>query len=112
MLRILAFERVDLLGKVLMTGGKLPELDKRSHDGDVDLNGALAVEHRRKHGHTLLGKNVRKKPAEAAAGRDHIFLYQEAGLLRRGLKNEGRPGASAVPPFLFPASERPYPRHP
>src|SRR5258708_30025315 len=107
MLRILAFERVDLLGKVLMTGGKLPELDKRSHDGDVDLNGALAVEHRRKHGHTLLGKNVRKKPAEAAAGKYHNFLYQKARLLRRctalpprftGVPSPPAPAPPPVPP--------------
>ena len=31
------------------------ELDEGAHDGDVDLNGAVAVEDRGEHGNSLLG---------------------------------------------------------
>ena len=50
-----------------MRGDELTELDERPHDEDVDLDGALAIENRGKHGDALLTEGVRGNAAATSA---------------------------------------------
>ena len=38
-----AFQFGELMSQFLVRAQKFPQFDKRAHDGDIDLNGALAV---------------------------------------------------------------------
>jgi predicted Ser/Thr protein kinase len=67
-LRIVLFlQRRDLFGEVLVLVGQTAQLDKCAHDGDVDLDGAVAVQYRRQHSDALLREDVRQIAASAAA---------------------------------------------
>lgn len=41
-----------------MAGEELAQFNEGPHDLDIHLNGALAMEDTREHGHALLGENV------------------------------------------------------
>ncbi len=51
---------LDFSGEVFVARQDLADPDKRAHDGDVDLDGALAFENARKHCHALLCKDPRQ----------------------------------------------------
>jgi len=52
------FQLVQPPRQVFMTGQQLTEADKRSHDGDVDLDRPRTPQHGRQHRNSLLGKGV------------------------------------------------------
>ncbi len=52
----LALQLRQLMGQFLVQGERLPQAHKGAHDGDVDLDGALAVQHAGEHGDALLGE--------------------------------------------------------
>jgi hypothetical protein len=52
------FHVSEFAGKLAVGGESLAELNKRPHDGNVDLDGAVTVEHAGKHGDALLRERV------------------------------------------------------
>ena len=52
-------------GEFFVLGQQAPELLEDAHDGDVDADGAFAVEDRGKHGHAQLGEHAGYIPAPA-----------------------------------------------
>jgi len=65
---VLALERVQALEEIPVAGSHRPEADEDAHDLDVDLDGALAVQHAGEHGHALFGEGMGSVPAAAAPG--------------------------------------------
>jgi hypothetical protein len=57
----------DLAPQIFVRGEHGADLEEGAHDGDVHLNGAIAVEDAGEHRHTLLGEGVGSIPAAAAA---------------------------------------------
>lgn len=57
---MLFFKRIKPSGQVLIGGDHFAQLDEGPHDGDVDLDGAFAMQDAGKHGDALLGKGVRR----------------------------------------------------
>jgi hypothetical protein len=55
----LTFEFGELLRQVPVQGEGLAKADERSHNSNVDLDGAIAFEHAGEHGHALLGERKR-----------------------------------------------------
>ena len=56
----LAFELVELASQVFVGGHELAQPHEGAHDGNVNLDGAVAVEDAGEHGNTLLGEGVRQ----------------------------------------------------
>ena len=57
----------ELAREFSVIGQNPTELDEGAHDGNIDLNGARAMQHARKTGDSLLGESVRAVPAAAAS---------------------------------------------
>src|SRR5262249_22215137 len=62
-----SLQSFQLLSDVLVCGEELAQVYECPHDGNVHLDGALAVEHRRKHRHALLCENVGRGLATTTA---------------------------------------------
>jgi len=59
------FQLCYFASQVLMTGKHRPQLEKCTHDSDVNLNRAITVEHAGKHGGAVLCECIGKIPAAA-----------------------------------------------
>lgn len=63
-----ALQGAEFAGEFGETREHLAQLDEGAHTGDVDLNGAFAVEHAGEHGDTLFGEGVRQVASPAKVG--------------------------------------------
>ena len=55
---VLLLQLIEASGKPLVRADHLSKLNKRSHDGNVYLDGAFAMEHARQHGYALFGERI------------------------------------------------------
>src|SRR2546426_10318978 len=84
----------------------LAQADKGPHDRDVDLNGPMAPQDTREHGHALLGEGVGKVAPQVLPGRYRILRYHDCHLLVSELKHEIFREAVLIAPDLFPKADR------
>ena len=57
----------DLAPQIFVRGEHGADLEEGAHDGDVHLDGAIAVEDAGEHGNAVFGESVRKVATAAAA---------------------------------------------
>lgn len=62
---VLFLQLIKASGKPFVRGDHFSKLDKRSHNGNVDLNGSLASQYAGKHCHALLGEGIGRMPSAA-----------------------------------------------
>ena len=55
---VFLFQFIESPGKPIVLVDHLSKLNKRSHEGDVYLNRALAMQHAREHGYALFGERI------------------------------------------------------
>jgi hypothetical protein len=62
MLLLCAFQTFNLLSKIFVRCQHFSERDESADDDDVHLDGSLAVQDGRKHGHAVLGESIWEIP--------------------------------------------------
>jgi len=55
---VLTLQVINPMSEILVGNHQLTDVDKHTHDSDVDLDSAVATEDTREHGDTLLGEDV------------------------------------------------------
>ena len=108
MLGKLAFQRLKFRCQLLVGGQEFSQLGKRAHDLDIDLDGALVVQHAGKHGHSLLGENIGQEASHVFAGRYRILRYQKICLPVIKLEQEVAGESAHVSFHLFSQANRFY----
>jgi hypothetical protein len=67
------FELIQPVRQFLVSGQQLPQPGEGAHDRNIDFDGPVAGEHRRKLGNAVFGKGERRTGAQAPARRYHIL---------------------------------------
>ena len=71
LLVISGFHGLNAAGQVAVGVHQAAQLNKRAHDGDIDLNSSLGAQHAGEHGNALLGKCVRNGATPAMYACSH-----------------------------------------